>query len=70
MGQEVWENADILLVTDGEVPPPNEEVMNRLNAAKRDLAVRVYALVIGDKGNTDVLDKLCTDIHRFAAMKR
>ena len=41
-----WQNADLLLVTDGEVPKVEEKVMEDLQEAKSSGA-RVYGVVVG-----------------------
>eukprot|EP00913_Durusdinium_trenchii_P015737 g14789.t1 len=54
-----WQNADLLVVTDGEVPKPSEKVLVELDEAKSSGA-RVYGVVVGSKTGTVMMD-LCTE---------
>jgi len=39
-----WSNADIMLVTDGEIRPPNEEMVASLSSAKDTMGLKVHSL--------------------------
>ena len=58
--------ADILLVTDGEIPDPpvSDEVMESLRRLKQRSGVQVHGLLIGKRESVP-LSKLCTHIHDF-----
>lgn len=68
-----WSNADILLVTDGEIRPPDEDMLTDLNLAKEEMGLKVHGLLVGEPGaGADVVEQLCTHTHTFkswAAMK-
>jgi MoxR-like ATPase len=58
--------ADILLVTDGEIPDPpvSAAVMEALDRLKQRAGVQVHGLLVG-KRESPPLSKLCTHIHKF-----
>lgn len=43
-----WANSDILLVSDGELRQPGQEVMRKLSGAKDKLSLRVHGLIVGE----------------------
>ncbi len=45
--QEEWELADILIVTDGEIPFPGLDVMEKLKQAETELGLEVHGLLVG-----------------------
>jgi len=63
LGREEWNLADILMVTDGEIPHPNEDILGKLNVAKDDMGLSVHGLLVGRV--TEPMQKICTDIHVF-----
>jgi len=64
--QEEWSDADILLVTDGEIRPPDESVLARLNDAKARVGLKVHGVLVGEPGaGADVMETLCTNTHAF-----
>jgi uncharacterized protein with von Willebrand factor type A (vWA) domain len=62
--EEEWEAADVLVVTDGELRPPRQDLLDRLAAANRDLGLRVHGLLVGTEV-TPAMEALCTDVHLF-----
>lgn len=44
-----WANSDILLVSDGELRQPGQEVMRKLSGAKDKLSLRVHGLIVGSQ---------------------
>lgn len=60
-----WANSDILLVSDGELRQPGQEVMRKLSGAKEKLGLRVHGLVLGtpqkQRADPAVLKSLCTN---------
>jgi len=64
LGEEEWAQADILMVTDGEIRPPGEEVMTGLHGAVNDLGLEVHGVIVGND-TTQVMRDLCTHIHVF-----
>jgi uncharacterized protein with von Willebrand factor type A (vWA) domain len=47
--EEAWSNADVLLVTDGEIRPPDEDVLRNLDAAKEEMGLKVHGLLVGER---------------------
>lgn len=64
VGREEWTLADILMVTDGEIPRPNEDILNQLERAHNDLGLEVHGLLVG-KNITDPMKELCNHLHVF-----
>ena len=62
---EEWENADILLVTDGEIKPMQEDLLDALDDRKSERGLKVHGLVVGEQGNPEVIESLCTHTHNF-----
>ena len=65
LNEAEWSNADILLVTDGEIAPPDENLVANLNEAKEEMGLKVHGLLVGDAGDPDVMKSLCTHTHKF-----
>jgi len=63
LGREEWNLADILMVTDGEIPPPDEDILQKLNIAKEELGLSVHGLLVGRV--TEPMEQICSDIHVF-----
>ena len=61
-----WANSDILLVSDGELRQPSQDIMRKLAGAKDKLSLRVHGLIVGspEKKRADpaVLRALCTQM--------
>jgi MoxR-like ATPase len=59
-------SADILLVTDGEIPDPpvSAKLMESLEILKQRAGVQVHGLLVGKRESVP-LAKLCTHIHDF-----
>jgi len=62
--REEWELADILMVTDGEIPSPNEDILNRLEVATETMGLEVHGLLVG-RNTTEPMKQLCTHLHVF-----
>lgn len=60
LGREEWNMADILMVTDGEIPPPNEDIIQKLNLAKEELGLTVHGLLVGQRV-TEPMEAICRD---------
>jgi uncharacterized protein with von Willebrand factor type A (vWA) domain len=58
------QKADILLVTDGEINPPSEELLTSLAKAQDDLGLEVHGLLVSSRAN-ETMQKLCTHLHVF-----
>ena len=65
LNEAEWSNADILLVTDGEIKPPDGALVDSLNLAKEELGLKVHGLLVGDAGNAEVIETICTNVHTF-----
>ncbi len=59
--------ADILMVTDGEIPDANQGIQQRLKRAGEDLGLKVHALLVGSREDSSAIEKFCTNIHQFTA---
>ncbi|CAE7217987.1 ravA [Symbiodinium natans] len=59
-----WQNADLLLVTDGEVPKPSDGVLESLGEARAEYGARVYGVVVGSKTGA-VMQSLCSELYHF-----
>ena len=59
-----WRDADILLVTDGEIPPPDAGLLAALEEGRRDMGLKVHGLLVGDAGS-DAVASLCTHVTTF-----
>lgn len=61
-----WANSDILIVSDGELRQPGQDVMRKLAGAKDKLGLRVHGLVVGApdeetaRADPAVLRSLCS----------
>jgi uncharacterized protein with von Willebrand factor type A (vWA) domain len=64
VGREGWGLADVLMVTDGEIPEPHADVLAGLAAARAELGLRVHGLLIG-RHVTEPMRALCSDLHVF-----
>ncbi|KAI7839236.1 hypothetical protein COHA_006934 [Chlorella ohadii] len=64
VSSEEWALADILMVTDGEIPQPSEQVLERLAAAHEELGLEVHGLLVGERV-TPPMQALCTHLHIF-----
>ena len=65
LNEAEWSNADILLVTDGEIAPPDENLISSLNDAKEEMGLKVHGLLVGDAGDEAVMNAICTNVHKF-----
>lgn len=52
------------MVTDGEIPSPNEDILSRLRVAQEDLGLQVHGLLVG-RNITEPMKQLCTNLHVF-----
>ncbi len=64
--EDIMSAADILLVTDGEIPDPpiSEELMDTLDIWKLRKGIEVHGLLIG-KSESKPLSRICTTTHDF-----
>ena len=70
LGQDgEWSRADILLVTDGEIPRCRPEVVAKLERLREERGLEVHGLLVGggygEGRSTEAVDELCTHVHVF-----
>jgi hypothetical protein len=46
LATDEWRQADILMVTDGEIKPPDAALLQRIRAANAELGLEVHALIV------------------------
>lgn len=63
---EIMAAADLLLITDGEIPDPpvSQDIMEQLDRLKQRTGMQIHGLLVG-QGESKALDKLCTQTHDF-----
>ena len=67
-GHPEWANADVLLVTDGEIPPPSDQLLAALKLATQDMGLKVHGLLVGEEHGRDApVRQLCTHVTQFTA---
>lgn len=54
-----------MMVTDGEISPPSEEVLDRLQKAHKDLGLEVHGLLVGSRDVSPAMPKICNHLHVF-----
>ncbi|EFJ49849.1 hypothetical protein VOLCADRAFT_120690 [Volvox carteri f. nagariensis] len=59
-----WSQADILMVTDGEIPNPDDKILQAISRAHMELGLEVHGLLVANRV-TEAMRKLCTDVHVF-----
>jgi MoxR-like ATPase len=66
LGSDAMSAADVLLVTDGEIPDPpvKEEMMQDLDRLKRRTGMQIHGLLVG-KSESKPVSKLCTHTYDF-----
>lgn len=57
--------ADILMVTDGEIAPPGGDVLKRLDVARKELGLEVHGLLVGRSDTSPAMDQVCDHITVF-----
>eukprot|EP00775_Hariotina_reticulata_P007193 gene7193-7407_t len=62
--RDEWQQADILMVTDGEIAPPNQELLDGLAQAHEDMGLEVHGLIVSSQVS-ESMQKLCTHLHVF-----
>ncbi|HRI18167.1 MAG TPA: VWA domain-containing protein, partial [Burkholderiaceae bacterium] len=68
VAREGWRSADLLLVSDGEFGC-TETMLQTLDAAKRDLGLRVQGVLVGDRETLGLLET-CDDIFWLREWRR
>ena len=61
---EAWPDADILLVTDGEIPKLDEPTSEKLKCQIASSDLEVHGLLVGPKQSATFAD-VCTTVHVF-----
>lgn len=62
--RDEWQQADVLMVTDGEVAPPSDDLLAALSRAKAELGLEVHGLVVSSQ-KSEAMERLCTRVHTF-----
>ena len=57
--------ADILMVTDGEIPAPSDWVKRDLKKATEEKGLEVHGLMVGQQDSTPAMEQFCTHLHVF-----
>ncbi|KAL3158055.1 hypothetical protein ABBQ32_011665 [Trebouxia sp. C0010 RCD-2024] len=65
LSEKEWNQADILMVTDGEIPRPSDRVKRDLRRAVEDLGLEVHGLLVGQQDTTPAMQEICTHLHVF-----
>lgn len=52
------------MVTDGEIAPPNQKLLDDLAAAHDELGLEVHGLLVSSQVS-DSMQQLCTHLHVF-----
>jgi hypothetical protein len=52
------------MVTDGEIPQPSDDILQRLAAARQSLGLEVHGLLVG-RNVTAPMQALCSHLHVF-----
>lgn len=65
LSEKEWNQADILMVTDGEIPRPSETVKRDLHRAVDELGLEVHGLLVGQQDSTPAMEDICTHLHVF-----
>lgn len=69
-----WEMADMLLITDGEVPPASSTVLDKLQSLRTKIGLRIFGLVVAEEeaqvGYQNEFSSLCDEWRRFEALGR
>jgi uncharacterized protein with von Willebrand factor type A (vWA) domain len=60
------QQADILMVTDGEIPSPSKEILSLLATAHDQLGLEVHGLLVG-RSVTPPMEALCHHLHVVGA---
>lgn len=61
--------ADILMVTDGEIAPPKQELLDDIAKANEDLGLEVHGLLVSSQVS-ESMQKLCTHLHVFKSWSK
>ena len=69
MREADWSRADILMVTDGEIPNAKPTLKEDLDKAIEEQGLRLHALLVGNR-TSKAIEQLCTDIHLFKDWKQ
>jgi len=72
-GEPRWGAADVLLVTDGELPPPSPQLLEELTRLRTLRGLRVFGLLVAEAEaapDPAALASLCDEWQRFEALGR
>jgi uncharacterized protein with von Willebrand factor type A (vWA) domain len=61
--------ADILMVTDGEIAPPKQELLDDIARAHEEMGLEVHGLLVSSQVS-ESMQKLCTHLHVFKSWSK
>lgn len=64
MNRKEWSNADLLIVTDSEIPPLREDLREKIDEEVEATDLQIHGLVVGPRRTTNFRD-ICTQVHVF-----
>jgi len=64
LGQQQWAQADILMVTDGEIPQPDDTILATIRQQHELMGLEVHGLLVSSN-TSDQMKALCTHLHTF-----
>lgn len=59
-----WQQADILIVTDGEMGMPDASVLDKMDSIQKDFGLQVHGLLVG-KMDSAPMERICSHLHVF-----
>lgn len=65
----VLTQADILMVTDGEIAPPKQELLDDIARANEEMGLEVHGLIVSSQ-LSESMQKLCTHLHVFKSWSK
>eukprot|EP00798_Chlamydomonas_sp_ICE-L_P014478 gene14478-20502_t len=64
LADEQWSQADILMVTDGEIPQPDESILASIKEMSDEKGLEVHGMLVSSQ-ITEPMKQLCTHLHIF-----
>lgn len=59
-----WQQADILIVTDGDMDMPHDALLDKKEKMQEDLALEVHGLLVGNS-DSEPMERICSHLHIF-----
>ena len=67
--QREWSQADILIVTDGEMRIPLELILDDIRKMHEELGLEIHGLLVGNS-QSDAMEAVCSHLHVFEAWNK